>query len=214
MRLGGAVLTGLAGAILLTCRRLTLGRRAGRSQTIGQVRVWTINYRAHTGASVRPTSPPCPVDRATTPPSRCHLAARARPGRAGKPSSLRGSSARGSFAAVSPDGTDAVSPVLGLTSWKISPDARDPPARCPGSRSTAQVLARRHGRAGGAPPPRPSPPPLAGVAASTRTPTALQYHSFPRSRAARVAEDLTAPSDEAQALARRGGPRRRGGMRT
>ena len=56
MHIGGAVYTGLAGAALTLLLAIPSdpGRAAPpRSQALGEIRVWTVAYRAHTGASVR-----------------------------------------------------------------------------------------------------------------------------------------------------------------
>ncbi len=54
MRPGRAVVAGLASAILAVVLAIApepAGTAQPRSETVGQVRVWTIHYRAHTGAS-------------------------------------------------------------------------------------------------------------------------------------------------------------------
>lgn len=192
MRLGGVVFAGLVGAILtLTLAVAPEQGRATppRSQTLGQVRVWTINYRAHTGVSVRAyVALPAwygPRDNPELPliisPHGRGLGARA---------NLRlfgALPARGSFAVVSPEGAGRR---LARYSWG-SPGQVDDLARMPeilrrtlpwlkvdrtrvfafggsmGGQEALLLLARHHRL-------------LAGVAAfDAVTNFALQYRSFP-----------------------------------
>jgi poly(3-hydroxybutyrate) depolymerase len=193
MRQGRAVATVLASAILAVVLVVApeLGRSAPpRSQTVGKVRVWTIHYRAHTGASRKAfVSLPSwygPNDNPAMPlvisPHGRGLSARA---------NLRlfgGLPDSGSFAVISPEGPGRK---LERYSWG-SPGQVNDLARMPeilrrtlpwlnvdraavyafggsmGGQEALLLLARHHRM-------------LAGVAAFDAVSNfALQYHSFPR----------------------------------
>ena len=187
-----AAFTGLAGALLTLALApaVETGHAAPpRSQTVGQVHVWTIKYRAHTGASVKAY---VALPASYRPSSNEKLPLIISPhGRGlGARANLRlfgALPARGSFAVVSPEGTGRR---LARYSWG-SPGQVEDLARMPeilrrtlpwleidrarvfafggsmGGQESLLLLARHHRM-------------LAGVAAfDAVTNFALQYHSFP-----------------------------------
>jgi dipeptidyl aminopeptidase/acylaminoacyl peptidase len=199
MRRGGAVFIGLAGAILTLA--LAGAPEAGhaappRSEKIGQVRVWTINYRAHTGAAVRAyVALPASYGPRNNPKIPLIISPHGRGLGARANLRLFGAlPARGAFAVVSPEGTGRR---LARYSWG-SPGQVEDLARMPeilrrtlpwleidrtrvfafggsmGGQEALLLLARHHRM-------------LAGVAAFDAVANfALQYHSFPSIPCARA----------------------------
>jgi pimeloyl-ACP methyl ester carboxylesterase len=202
MRLGGVAVTALAGIVLALLAVLPPEQaqaKAPRSRLVGQIRIWTVDYRAHTGARERAyVALPAWYGPRNNPEVPLVISPHGRGVGARANLRLFGAlPARGSFVVVSPEGSGRK---LGRYSWGALGQVDDL-ARMPeilrrtlpwlridreqvyalggsmGGQEALLLLARHHRM-------------LAGVAAfDAVTNFARQYHSFPRIPCARACRE-------------------------
>jgi pimeloyl-ACP methyl ester carboxylesterase len=203
MRLGGAAVTALAAMALALLAFLPAEQaqaKAPRSQLLGQIRIWTVDYRAHTGARAKTyVALPAWYGPRNNPALPLVISPHGRGVGARTNLRLFGAlPARGSFAVVSPEGSGRM---LARYSWGALGQVDDL-ARMPeilrrtlpwlridrsrvfavggsmGGQESLLLLARHHRM-------------LAGVAAfDAVTDFARQYHSFPRIPCTKACREL------------------------